>query len=229
MQRVSYMPALLLALCVAAQCQSSNSGFVSCRYGKHVAAFSSPQLQTPSTMLKCNEKVTVISVNAGLVRIKTKQGAELYLTADQLTPEKTRKQGKGFWRSFAEANAAGVAAYGNSTGASTTSAHKIMIFGGEGHKTYLGCLNCSEYATDSVTNSYGTHGSSYGSESIFNHYSEYGSAYSSYGACNSYASDPPVIVDESGTYYGRLTLNTYHSEIASGRNFLSWLTAVCKD
>jgi hypothetical protein len=27
---------------------------------------------------------------------------------------------------------------------------KLMIFGGQDHKTYLGCLNCNGYATDSV-------------------------------------------------------------------------------
>ena len=170
-------------------------------------------------MLKCNEKVTVLSINNGLAKIQTKKGMNLYLTADQLSSVKTKKQGSGFWRGFGQAMAAGAAAYGNTAAASAQTSHKIMIFGGQDHKTYLGCLNCSEYATDSVTNSYGPHGSAYASESIFNHYSEYGFAYSTYGACNPYASDPPVIVDESGNYYGRLTLNEYHPEISSGKNF----------
>src|SRR5215469_18684009 len=56
---------------------------------------------------------------------------------------------------------------------------KLMIFGGEDHKTYLGCLSCSEYSIDSVFNEYGTHGSRYSAESIWNHYSEFGSRYSS--------------------------------------------------
>jgi hypothetical protein len=89
-------------------------------------------------------------------------------------------------------------------------AAKLMIFGGDGHRTYLGCLNCSEYAADSVHNQYGTHGSPYNSESILNHYSQFGSPYSTESACNTYASDPPVIVDGNGRYYGRLTLNQYH-------------------
>ena len=104
-----------------------------------------------------------------------------------------------------------------------------MIFGGEGHKTYLGCLNCAQYATDSVFNEYGQHGSRYSSESIWNHYDEYGSAYSSYGACNPYATDPPVIVDSAGRYYGRLTLNTYHAEFGAGANYYNWLKqSVCE-
>ncbi len=106
---------------------------------------------------------------------------------------------------------------------------KFIIFGGYNHKTYLGCLNCSQYATDSVINSYGQHGSPYSSESIWNLYGEFGSAYSQYGACNPYASDPPVIVDQGGNYYGRLTLNRYHPQFGAGARYYDWLnTIVCR-
>jgi hypothetical protein len=101
-----------------------------------------------------------------------------------------------------------------------------MLFGGEGHKVYLGCLSCSEYATDSVFNQYGTFGSRYSSTSILNHYSDYGSAYSNWGACNAYATDPPVIVDLDGNFYGRLTLNEYHAQIGIGGKFHDWLYGV---
>ncbi len=37
---------------------------------------------------------------------------------------------------------------------------KLMLFGGEGHKTYLGCLNCNKYASESVFNTYGSFGTS---------------------------------------------------------------------
>ena len=104
-----------------------------------------------------------------------------------------------------------------------------MLFGGVDHRTYLGCLDCSQYTGDSVFNAYGQHGSRYSAESIWNHYGEYGSAYSSYGACNTYANDPPVIVDNSGKYYGRLTLNTYHGELGTGVNYVHWLKqSVCE-
>jgi hypothetical protein len=125
----------------------------------------------------------------------------------------------------------GAAVAGMAQGAAATSQApaKLMLFGGDGHKTYLGCLNCSQYAQDSILNSYGDHGSQYNSESIWNPYSEFGSRYSSYGACNAYASDPPVIVDSEGKYYGRLTMNAYHPEIGVGKSYMEWLkTAVCK-
>jgi hypothetical protein len=129
------------------------------------------------------------------------------------------------------AQVAGAAASGTSGGGSDSStATKIMIFGGSEHKTYLGCLNCSEYAMDSVYNTYGQHGSSYSLESIWNHYSEYGSPYSTYSACNAYASDPPVIVDGTGNYYGRLSLNTYTPGLGAGTKFYEWLkNTVCAE
>jgi len=116
----------------------------------------------------------------------------------------------------------GAAAAGTAGGNSYQTA-KLMIFGGLDHKAYLGCLNCSEYATDSVLNAYGENGSPYSVQSIWNHYSEFGSPYSPYGACNPYANDPPVIVDPSGNYYGRLSLNAYHPQLGIGSKYFNWL------
>jgi hypothetical protein len=108
-------------------------------------------------------------------------------------------------------------------------ATKLMIFGGIDHKTYLGCLNCSQYAPDSVENKDGLHGSPYAVESLFNHYGLYGSQYSVNGACNRYAVDPPVIVDSEGNYHGRLTLNRYVSGIGAGTQYMAWLAAACEE
>lgn len=103
-----------------------------------------------------------------------------------------------------------------------------MVFGGSGHKTYLGCLSCNSYNSESVLNSYGSYGSAYSATSIFNAYSEYGSPYSAYSACNPYASDPPVIVDGAGKYYGRLTVNTYRSDGPPTPELRAWVAAVCE-
>jgi hypothetical protein len=110
----------------------------------------------------------------------------------------------------------------------TAGRHKIMLFGGEDHKVYLGCLSCSKYANDSVLNRYGPHGSKYATDSIFNRYGEYGSPYSSTSPCNPYASSPPVIVDEDGDYYGELTINTTRSKRAQSEPLNSWIAGVCQ-
>ncbi|MGA8554420.1 MAG: hypothetical protein WB630_08370 [Candidatus Acidiferrales bacterium] len=90
---------------------------------------------------------------------------------------------------------------------------KIMIFGGRDHRTYLGCLSCDELVSDSVFNTYGQYGSRYSAESIC--------------PCDANATDPPVIVDEQGTAYGRLTVGRLNPNI--GRNFYNWLnTVVCQ-
>jgi hypothetical protein len=117
----------------------------------------------------------------------------------------------------------------NPTGAGAKT-HKIMLFGGDEHKVYLGCLSCSTSVSDSVHNKFGPHGSRFASESIWNHFSDYGSKFSDYGVCNRFATDPPVIVDEDGTYYGRLTLNRYHAEVGAGKKLIDWLNSeVCEN
>ena len=141
------------------------------------------------------------------------------LSACAMTPE----QREAF--SQALAGAAAGASYG---AAAPVTASKLMIFGGADHQTYLGCLNCGQYDSDSISNAYGSFGSSYSSTSVHNAYSDFGSAYSQYSACNEYATDPPVIVDANGTFYGRLTLNKYNAQQTRNPNVLQWLASVCQ-
>jgi hypothetical protein len=105
-------------------------------------------------------------------------------------------------------------------------ANRLLLFGGDGHKTYLGCLNCSKFDAESVYNTFGTYGSKFSATSIFNQFSEFGSKFSAYSACNPFAADPPVIVDPSGNYYGRLTVNGYADRTRDGR-LQAWIAGVC--
>ena len=109
----------------------------------------------------------------------------------------------------------------------TAQGHKLMIFGGEDHKTYLGCLSCSSMSVDSVVNSFGPHGSKFMSDSIFNTFGEYGGKFSNYSPCNSFATEPPVIVDEQGDFYGRLTINKLHPQAAQSDALQQWIAGVC--
>jgi hypothetical protein len=47
---------------------------------------------------------------------------------------------------------------------------ELLLFGGDSHKVFLGCINCSKYDAASVWNAYGSHGSRYSAESIWNKY-----------------------------------------------------------
>lgn len=91
---------------------------------------------------------------------------------------------------------------------------KVMIFGGEDHKDYLGCLNCDLTSYDSIFNEVGPYGpgSGYGfmADTLYSRgfMKKYGNTgfESNLSACYWHATNPPAIVDEDGGYYGRLSV-----------------------
>lgn len=88
----------------------------------------------------------------------------------------------------------------------------LLLFGNQDHKTFLGCLNCSKFDNGSVCNKYGDQGSKYSADGIWNSYGDFGSTYSSDSPWNQFSSSGPVIVDNSGQFYGRFTANKYVSD-----------------
>jgi len=88
---------------------------------------------------------------------------------------------------------------------------KMMVFGGSDHKTYLGCLSCDPSDLDSIFNRAGPYGHCpiFGDTLFcrgpFNNFGTTG-PFQNLSACASGASNPPVIVDESGNYYGRFSV-----------------------
>ena len=88
----------------------------------------------------------------------------------------------------------------------------LLLFGGENHKVFLGCLNCSRHDSSSIWNKYGEHGSKYNSDSIWNKYGTYGSKYNSMSPWNKYSSDGPVVVDPDGGFYGNFSRNKYNNQ-----------------
>ena len=105
--------------------------------------------------------------------------------------------------------------------------HNLMVFGGPGHTTYLGCLNCSNGSGDSVFLEGGTYNGAYLAPSIVNRSSVFVSTHSAYSACNPFATDPPVIVDERGTSYGRLTVNQQRTDGPSIEELREWIIDAC--
>ena len=85
----------------------------------------------------------------------------------------------------------------------------LHLYGGKNHDVYLGCLNCDNYETNSIWNTYGTFGSKYNTNSIWNSYGTYGSKYNSFSPWNQYSTDPPVVVDKDGNFYGYFSVNKY--------------------
>jgi len=102
------------------------------------------------------------------------------------------------------ANAAAAAVSSDAQG------RKIMIFGGSGHDTYLGCLDCPASARDSIFNEQGDYGRCAGGDNLFcrGDFAKFSptGGFNKFSACASGASDPPVIEDQQGTYYGRFSV-----------------------
>ena len=121
------------------------------------------------------------------------------------------------------------AAAAPSSSLTTSSSDELLVFGGRNHDVFLGCLTCGKYASNSVLNTYGEFGSRYSSTSVANRYGTYGSRYSSDSVCNPYASDPPVIVDREGGYYGELTMNRTRPNRTRISSALQWLAITCAD
>jgi hypothetical protein len=105
---------------------------------------------------------------------------------------------------------------------------EIVLYGGPDHATYLGCVNCSRYDSESVLNTDGPYGRSDSGTSIANPSSIFGSPYSEYSACNLFATDPPIIVDDQGTYYGRLSINLSQPGPPSDA-LQAWIIRLCRD
>ena len=83
----------------------------------------------------------------------------------------------------------------------------LKIYGGEGQKVFLGELNTSQSNVNSIWNEFGTYGNSLSLVSIWNELGTYGSDLSQCSPFNEFASNPPVILDGAGNFYGYLTVN----------------------
>lgn len=92
---------------------------------------------------------------------------------------------------------------------------KLLLFGGQSHREFLGCLTCSEFESTSVWNEISIYG--WANEiGKWSRIGPYRSSVSMYSACNDISIDPPIIVDRSGIYYGRLSVNELASDGTCG-------------
>ena len=91
---------------------------------------------------------------------------------------------------------------------------EILLFGGNNHDEFLGCLDCNRFDSDSICNKFGTYGSRFSSDSIFNRFGTYGSRFDSSSPWNRFSSSNsvPVAVDRQGTFYGYFTINRFRTD-----------------
>lgn len=91
-------------------------------------------------------------------------------------------------------------------------AQKLMLWGGEKHEVYLGCLNCTQYHAESVWNEEGVYGTKMNNLSIWSEFSDFGNEFTDMNPWNEYATNPPMILDENGGFYGYFTRNPYFKD-----------------
>lgn len=89
---------------------------------------------------------------------------------------------------------------------------QLLLYGDSDHRTFLGCLNCSQLESGSVCDQFGQVGSQFNIGSIWNQFGKFGSQFSQYSPWNQFSSSGPVIVDRSGQFYGRFTANQFVSD-----------------
>ena len=92
-------------------------------------------------------------------------------------------------------------------------AQELLLYGGENHDEFLGCLNCNKRDSDSICNIRGK-GSKRDSNSIINKRGTYGNkrSYSSPWNKRSNSDSVPVLVDQNGNFYGYFTINKRRSD-----------------
>lgn len=104
---------------------------------------------------------------------------------------------------------------------SVANAEELLIYGGENHEEFLGCLNCPHYKQESICNRYGKYGREYSQNSIFNRYGKYGRKHSPESPWNTAyrSSSAPILKDRYGKDKGYLSIkdNRYDTANSSGR------------
>ena len=100
---------------------------------------------------------------------------------------------------------------------------ELLLFGGRNHETFLGCINCSRFDSSSICNRFGDYGSRFSDTSIWSRFGTYGSRFSDDAPWGRFASNPPVVVDREGNFYGYLTVSRTHSQRTRIRSLVNML------
>lgn len=87
---------------------------------------------------------------------------------------------------------------------------------------FLGIVSQNSFVLNSISNSYGQHGSDYAVKSIFNKFSKYGGDISNLSPFNSLAAKPPKIILANGQW-AYLTKNKVLTPRIDTTIFISWL------
>ena len=99
----------------------------------------------------------------------------------------------------------------------------LLLFGGNDHKTFLGCLNCGKSDDASICNKFGTYGSKFNEVSIWNKFGTYGSKFNEGSPWNKFSNSAPIIVDKNGNAYGYFSTNKFHNNRTRIKSYVTLL------
>jgi len=99
-----------------------------------------------------------------------------------------------------------------STPAALGQTPQLLLYGGDDHKIFLGCLNCTQSDSRSICDQFGEYGSQFNGGSIWSQFGSFGSQFASDIPWNPFSTSGPMIVDKSGQSYGRFTSNRSASD-----------------
>ena len=105
----------------------------------------------------------------------------------------------------------------------------LLLFGGNNHKTFLGCLNCAKSDDASICNKFGTYGSKFNEESIWNKFGTYGSKFNNESPWNKFSTSAPIIVDMNGNSYGYFSANKFHDNRTRIKTYVTLLDWVAEN
>jgi hypothetical protein len=102
-------------------------------------------------------------------------------------------------------------AIGSLTSAPASAAERsLYLFGGPEHEEFLGCISCYTSTVFSIWNGAGDYGSTTHPNSIWNQNGKFGARTSLLSPWNTWATQPPIVVDRNGNFYGYFTRNPDH-------------------
>jgi hypothetical protein len=100
--------------------------------------------------------------------------------------------------------------------------NQLLIYGGNDHKIFLGCLNCVVNSPTSVCNENGRYGWDLQPNSIWNPNGKFGSDISPTSPWNDLGRNPPLLKTPDGASFGYLTTNTLNRK----RTPIPWVLKV---
>ncbi len=106
---------------------------------------------------------------------------------------------------------------------------KLMLFGGIEHNAYLGCLSCYSTHRESIFNVAGPFSATTGNASLMSRDGLFGKSSGPYSPCSPYAQFPPVMVDQTGKFWGYLTTGSTKPGRNTSESVVAWLRTFCNE